>query len=83
MARQIDTATAYYDVSDPNNHGWAFRIRFEDGDQESGPMDAATDANGEALDELQKLVADAGGEWDAGTWEFRDGGEGSYVWTAP
>ena len=28
-------------------------------------------------------ILDAGGEWDAGTWEFRDGGEGSYVWTAP
>jgi hypothetical protein len=78
----LKMATAYWDRSDVNNEGWAYRLRFEGGEQESGPMDTSTDANGEALDELQKLVTKAGGDWDAGSWRYRDHEDGSYVWTA-
>lgn len=82
MARNIETATAYFDRQDPSNEGWAYRIRFDNGDEESGPMDATTDDNAEALTELEAIVGRWGGDWDAGDWRYRDSEDGHYVWTA-
>jgi hypothetical protein len=61
MTRTLTTAIAYYDSSDPTNEGWAFRLDFECGHQESGPLDSETDANGEVVVELEAIIVAHGG----------------------
>jgi hypothetical protein len=60
MTRTLTTAIAYYD-GDPTNEGWAYRLEFADGHEESGPMDAETDDQGEVVEELEALIAAHGG----------------------
>ena len=80
MGRFLDLAIAFFDTSDRNNDGWAYRLTYSDGHEESGPMDA-TDGD-EALTELWDLVADNAGS-DDGSVAYYGGGEGAYIWTAP
>jgi hypothetical protein len=61
MTRTLDTAIAYWDDQDPTNTGWAYRLTYSDGHQESGGLDAEDDAA--ALYELGTLVIRDGGPW--------------------
>jgi hypothetical protein len=81
--RSIETATAYIDSQDASNIGWAFRVEYDDGSQESGPMDtSAADETGAIIDELEAVVAAHGGAWSAGSWSYRENDGGAYLWTA-
>lgn len=78
--RTLETAIAFVDAQDPSDLAWAYRLTYDDGHQESGPMDTDIgDESGAILDELRELV---GGAWEAGRWEYRDAEHGSYVWRA-
>jgi hypothetical protein len=83
MSRTLETLTVYIDSQDPNNEGWAFRAEFNDGHQESGPVDMdLDDQSGQALDELRMLVDVHGGSWDEGSWKYCENESGFYVWEA-
>jgi hypothetical protein len=59
--RKLTAAIAYVDTQDPSNTGWAYRLDFECGHQESGELDSETDANGEVVVELEAIIAAHGG----------------------
>lgn len=83
MANIIDTVTACIDNSDPDNTGWAYRVEYDDGSQESGPMRADVDDESDAIiDELRSIVAEFAGGVAAGTWAYHESDGGYYVWTA-
>lgn len=45
MPRQPTSAVAYFDEQDPDYIGWAYRIYFDNGSEESGPLDTTDHEN--------------------------------------
>jgi hypothetical protein len=58
----LKKAVAYWDESDPNDKGWAYRLYFEGGLEESGPIYFG-DHLENALYELESIVETHGGVW--------------------
>lgn len=79
MATQINEATIYWD---PLNEGWAFRVRFDDGEVELGAWDADCDGSVSQLEAaVVELVAQDGKTIDTGmvaSEPDRDGGYATY-----
>jgi hypothetical protein len=75
--KTLTRAQAYVDTSDRNNPGWAFRLSFDDGSQESGPLDVPDDHGGEAMKALAALVKAHGGKGKV-IWSGEEGI--AYVW---
>lgn len=65
----LTTATIYWDTQDPTNEGWAYRVRYSDGHEESGEWDAMiNERDGGVADAVIDLVAQHGGpEIDSGS----------------
>jgi hypothetical protein len=80
MTRTLDTAIAYWDDQDPTNTGWAYRLTYSDGHQESGGLDTVAGDDPAVLAELEALVVRDGGTWTRP--DYRDGDGGSYEWRA-
>lgn len=57
-SRTLTSAIAYTDSQDSSDVGWAYRLRYSDGHEESGPMDAQT--RGQARGELRAMIETAG-----------------------
>ena len=57
MSRTLATAAAFIDSSDSASVGWAYRLTFTDGHEESGALDSAIEDGGGAVCELQALIA--------------------------
>lgn len=76
--RTLITALAYQDTQDPGAEGWAYRLTFDDGHEESGPLDSGYNDPEGAASELGALVVANGGA-DADELTVDD--DGSYRWT--
>lgn len=83
MTRTIAAALAYIDDQDPADIGWAYRITYNDGHEESGAMDAASEDESAVQGELEALVSAYGGDWTEARFQVVDGGGDCYVWAAP
>lgn len=61
MSDQISRVLVYWDSTDPQNEGWAYRVSADHGDIASGALkdqyDLPTDADGTALQEAVVQVA--------------------------
>lgn len=57
-SRTLTSAIAYTDSQDSSDVGWAYRLRYSDGHEESGPMDATTRPQAKA--ELRAMIEAAG-----------------------
>ena len=74
MERTIETAVAYLDRQDPTDTGWAYRVTYTDGHQESGGADDLADAIVQCA-ALGDVVPT-----DIAAWTYREHDGGSYVW---
>lgn len=77
MDRTLTSATAYYDETDPHNVGWAYRMAYSDGHQESGSLDSECDED--VRGDLGVVIMAHGGPDDAIVTEDDDG-SGAYSW---
>lgn len=75
-SRTLTSALAYTDDQDPSDIGWAYRLRYSDDHEESGPMDATNRAQAKA--ELRAMI-EAAGHTDV-TIERDD--DGNLTWSA-
>ena len=67
MTRSLVSALVYVDSSDTTSIGWAFRLTFDDGHQESGALDSELNDGGGVVLELQALIAaNDGGDIEVG-----------------
>lgn len=57
MARALTQAEIYWDSQDRANEGWAFRLTYEDGHQESGEWEGSTPIDA-AHSHLEDAVVD-------------------------
>ena len=55
MTRELKQIEVYWDSQDPANEGWAERLTYDDGHQESGPCDEL-DHDDATSGELQDAV---------------------------
>lgn len=47
--RQLVRATIYWDSQDSDNEGWAYRVQYDDGHEETGPWDGPASAAVDAM----------------------------------
>lgn len=79
----LTSAVAYYDISDPQTPGWAYRLRFDAFDEDGCLTDSHEESGeigGDELAALERLVTSRGGKWRRPDYCDADGG--SYRWTA-
>lgn len=76
--RTLTSALAYQDTQVPGDEGWAYRLFFDDGHEESGPLDSDYNDPEGAASELGALIVANGGT-DAD--ELTVDEDGSYGWT--
>jgi hypothetical protein len=72
MSRTITTATIYVDSQDPQDSGWAWRVRYTDGHEESGGAEDVADA--------VVQCAAYGAALDISAWTHLAHDGGSYEW---
>ncbi len=72
-------AIAYKDEQDPRNKGWAIRLDFADGHDESGPIEGASSTTAKWW--LEQNVIARGGRWAEPTWLTEE--NGYWMWQAP
>jgi hypothetical protein len=58
----ITEATIYWDAQDPDDEGWAWRIKWNHGGEESGPWDAECDGS---ITQLEEAVVSLAGQHGA------------------
>jgi hypothetical protein len=68
MQRKLTQVEIYWDSQDPNNEGWAERLTYDDGHQESGPCDLIDTPEASRTELQEAIVALA---WQNGI-EIRD-----------
>ena len=56
MSRELTSCRVYWDTSDPNNEGWAEKLEFNDGHEESGPCHLLDEDEGNDLAMKEAVV---------------------------
>ena len=85
--RTLTEATIYWDAADPQDEGWAFRVRYDDGREESGRAEDVQIGNlpdSASPDQLDRAVVSLayqhGEEIDTGEVAYSSADGGSATW---
>lgn len=76
--RTIETCLVYVDLQDPTAQGWAWRVTYTDGHQESGPADDLDDG----ISQCAACAPEGVVPLEVKHWQYREYESGSYLFAA-